>query len=68
MKPRVGLVLGDGAGIGAELAAKLLALPETAEAASITVIGDRRLLARGAKEAGVTPRIDAVWNASTGAS
>jgi 4-hydroxythreonine-4-phosphate dehydrogenase len=60
LKPRVGLVLGDGAGIGAELAAKLLALPETAEAASITVIGDRRLLARGAKEAGVTPRIDAV--------
>ena len=51
MKPRVGLVLGDGGGIGAELAAKLLALPETAGAADITVIGDRRLLARGAKEA-----------------
>ena len=60
MKPRIGLVLGDGAGIGAELAAKLLALPETADSASIAVIGDRRLLARGAKEAGVTPRIDAV--------
>lgn len=60
MKPRIGLVLGDGAGIGAELAAKLLALGETAATASITVIGDRRLLARGAKEAGVTPRIDAV--------
>lgn len=60
MKPRLGLVLGDGAGIGAELAAKLLALPETGEAANITVIGDRRLLARGAKEAGVTPRIDSV--------
>ena len=59
MKPRVGLVLGDGGGIGAELAAKLLALPETAGAADITVIGDRRLLARGAKEAGVAPRIDA---------
>ena len=60
MKPRIGLVLGDGAGIGAELAAKLLALPETSETASVTVIGDQRLLARGAKEAGVTPRIDAV--------
>jgi 4-hydroxythreonine-4-phosphate dehydrogenase len=52
-------VLGDGGGIGAELAAKLLALPETAGAADITVIGDRRLLARGAKESGVAPRIDA---------
>jgi 4-hydroxythreonine-4-phosphate dehydrogenase len=59
LKPRVGLVLGDGGGIGAELAAKLLALPETAGAADITVIGDRRLLARGAKESGVAPRIDA---------
>jgi len=62
LKPRVGLVLGDGAGIGAELAAKLLALPETAAAADIAVIGDARLLARGAKEAGETPRIDAVVN------
>ena len=62
MKPRVGLVLGDGAGIGAELAAKLLALPQTAAAADIAVIGDARLLARGAKEAGITPRIDAVVN------
>ena len=62
MKPRVGLVLGDGGGIGAELAAKLLALPEIAAAADIAVIGDARLLALGAMEAGVTPRIDAVVN------
>jgi 4-hydroxythreonine-4-phosphate dehydrogenase len=56
---RLGLVLGDGAGIGTELAAKLLALPETAQAASIIVIGDARMLARGAKDTAVTPRIDA---------
>lgn len=57
MKPRIALVLGDGAGIGAELAAKLLATPEAGALATITVIGDRRLLARGAQEAGVSPRI-----------
>jgi 4-hydroxythreonine-4-phosphate dehydrogenase len=57
LKPRIALVLGDGAGIGAELAAKLLATPEAGATASITVIGDRRLLARGAQEAGVSSRI-----------
>ncbi len=31
MKPRIGLLLGDRNGIGPEIAAKLLALPETHE-------------------------------------
>jgi 4-hydroxythreonine-4-phosphate dehydrogenase len=60
VKPRIALVLGDGAGIGAELAAKLLALPETAKMATVIVIGDARLLARGARDTGVAPRIDSV--------
>lgn len=52
MKPRIALVIGDPAGIGAEVAAKLLASEKAADA-HLLVIGDRRLLARGAREAGV---------------
>ncbi len=49
---RVGLVLGDPAGVGAELAARLLdALPREA-IARMTVIGDSRQLAAGARVAG----------------
>jgi len=50
---RVGLVLGDPAGIGAELAARLLhELPAEARK-GVTVIGDARQLAAGARIAGV---------------
>lgn len=52
---RVGLVLGDPAGVGAELAAKLLdALPRK-ERAGVTVIGDVRQLAAGARVAKTQP-------------
>ena len=47
-KPRIGLLLGDPTGIGPEVAAKLLALPETACRAEILVIGDRRIYQKGA--------------------
>jgi 4-hydroxythreonine-4-phosphate dehydrogenase len=58
-RPRIGLVLGDPAGIGAELAAKLLADPATPALAAITVIGDRRQLAAGAQIAKVAlPALD----------
>jgi 4-hydroxy-L-threonine phosphate dehydrogenase PdxA len=40
MKPRIGLLTGDPAGIGPEVAAKLLAEPETRERAEIVAIGD----------------------------
>ena len=40
MKPRIGLLRGDPSGIGPEVAAKLLAEPETAVRAEIVVIGD----------------------------
>jgi 4-hydroxythreonine-4-phosphate dehydrogenase len=40
MKPRIGLFTGDPSGIGPEVAAKLLAGPDTAELAEIIAIGD----------------------------
>jgi len=58
-RPRIGLVLGDPAGIGAELAAKLLARTQTGALAVIKVIGDARQLAAGAKLARVMlPAVD----------
>ena len=54
MKPRIGLVAGDPAGIGPELAAKLLADPQTSKRAHVAFIGDRRILAEGEKAAGVS--------------
>jgi 4-hydroxythreonine-4-phosphate dehydrogenase len=52
-KPVLALVIGDPAGIGPELAAKVLADPEVRAAADFIVVGDRRVLARGAEAAGV---------------
>jgi 4-hydroxythreonine-4-phosphate dehydrogenase len=50
---RVALVLGDPAGVGAELVAKLLQRLPPEEIAAITVIGDARQLRAGASIAGV---------------
>jgi 4-hydroxythreonine-4-phosphate dehydrogenase len=47
------MILGDPAGIGPELVAKLLALPEIRAAAGILIIGDRDELERGRRIAGV---------------
>ena len=47
-KPVIALAMGDPAGISPELTAKLLALPESKEAARIVVIGDRRVFDEGA--------------------
>lgn len=52
-RPRVGLVLGDPSGIGPEILAKTLAEPATLAACRAFVIGDARILARGAAAAGV---------------
>jgi 4-hydroxy-L-threonine phosphate dehydrogenase PdxA len=41
LKPRIGLLSGDPTGIGPEVAAKLLALPETHDLAEVIVLGDR---------------------------
>jgi 4-hydroxythreonine-4-phosphate dehydrogenase len=53
-KPLLALAVGDPAGVGPELAAKLLADREVRDAANLLVIGDRRVLQRGADVAGVT--------------
>jgi 4-hydroxythreonine-4-phosphate dehydrogenase len=62
---RIGLVLGDPAGVGAELAAKLLhELPQDARAA-VAVIGDARQLAAGAGVAKVSvPRVEVLDRAN----
>ncbi|GJD52753.1 D-erythronate 4-phosphate dehydrogenase [Methylobacterium crusticola] len=52
-KPVIALAIGDPAGIGPELAARMVADQEVAAAASLIVVGDARVLARGAAEAGL---------------
>ena len=64
MTARVALLLGDAAGIGPELVARLLAGGELDPAVETVVLGEPRVLARGAKIAGVevalqvTPSLD----------
>jgi 4-hydroxythreonine-4-phosphate dehydrogenase len=57
-KPRVAIAMGDAAGISPELTAKILADDEIRAAASITVFGDARVLAEGARVASVSLDID----------
>lgn len=59
-RPRIALTLGDPAGIGPELAAKLLARPETTATADVFVLADAAELAAAAATAGVeVPLADA---------
>src|SRR3712207_3260190 len=53
-RPRIALAIGDPAGIGAELAARMAVNPEVNAAATLTIVGDARVLDRGAREAGVS--------------
>lgn len=57
-KPVLALAIGDPAGIGPELAAKALADPDVRAAADLIVVGDRRVLSRGAEVAGVEVDIE----------
>lgn len=52
--PRIGLMLGDVTGIGPEIAAKLLASGKAVGLADVIIIGDRRVLELGMRNAGVT--------------
>lgn len=54
VRPRIALTLGDPAGIGPELAAKLLANPANLEAAEIYVLADRAELDAAAAVIGAT--------------
>lgn len=60
MKAKIGLMIGDPSGIGPELAAKLLAMPEVLERAQILIIGDPRILQMGMAIAGVDIAIHTV--------
>ena len=60
MKPRIGLLLGDPNGIGPELAAKLLADPELAGSAEVTVIADAGVFAAGQAVACVSAAGDTI--------
>ncbi len=57
--PLLGLMPGDAAGIGPELCARVLADRRLAGAARLLVVGDARVLDRGARDAGV----DLAWRA-----
>ena len=59
-KPVVALTLGDPAGIGAELVARLLARPEATQHANIVLVGDRWLWDEGQRIAGLTVATTAV--------
>src|SRR4051794_39228352 len=57
-RPVIALAVGDPAGIGPELAARLVTDPDVRAAASVVVVGDRRVLERGAAESGLPLDID----------
>jgi 4-hydroxythreonine-4-phosphate dehydrogenase len=59
-KPVVALTLGDPAGIGAELIARLLAKPEVVAMANVVLCGDEWLWAAGQRVAGVAVAVDPV--------
>lgn len=52
-KPLIGLMPGDMTGIGPEITARLLAAGTLREIAQIVIVGDARVLALGAQDAGV---------------
>ncbi len=58
-KPVIGLMLGDATGIGPEISARLLASGAAGEVANVVVIGDRRVLELGMRDAGVELGTDA---------
>lgn len=59
-RPVIALAMGDPAGVSPELTARLMASEAVKAAARLIVIGDRRVLDRGAAEAGLTLSFDEV--------
>src|SRR5512145_2493132 len=59
-RPVVALTLGDPAGIGPELVARLLARPDTVAQGDVVLIGDRWLWEEGQRIAGVQVDCDPV--------
>jgi len=65
-RPLIALAMGDPAGISPELTAKLIASERVAAAARLVVIGDRRILAAGARAAGIALDIETVVDTAIG--
>ncbi|ODT81510.1 MAG: 4-hydroxythreonine-4-phosphate dehydrogenase [Pelagibacterium sp. SCN 64-44] len=59
-KPRLALIPGDPCGIGPELIAKLVSLPQIAVAADILLIGDAHIFQQGAKQAALDLKLEGV--------
>ena len=59
-RPRLALAMGCPAGVAPELTARVLADSSVTSVNDIIVIGDRRVLAKGAADAGVTLDIDII--------
>lgn len=59
-RPLIALAIGDPAGISPELTAKLIHSPAVAAVARLVVVGDQRVLALGARQAGLALNIDTV--------
>lgn len=59
-KPRIALAIGDPAGIGPELAARIAADDEIRNQMDLFLIGDARVLKEGGRAAGIHPDIDCV--------
>ena len=61
MRPRVAVTLGDPAGVGPEIVARLCVHPPTLEAAELVIVGQRRLLNAGARACGLpAPEVEVV--------
>ncbi|BEQ13050.1 4-hydroxythreonine-4-phosphate dehydrogenase PdxA [Desulfoferula mesophila] len=61
MKPRIAVTLGDPAGVGPEIVARLCAHAPTLELAELIVVGQRRLLEAGARSCGLpAPAVEVV--------
>lgn len=72
-RPRIALLLGDPAGIGPEIAAKLLAEPENRAQADVVVVGDPAVWQLGMADAGVevphrvVTELDSGWGQASSA-
>ncbi|MBN1153146.1 MAG: 4-hydroxythreonine-4-phosphate dehydrogenase PdxA [Dehalococcoidia bacterium] len=60
MKPRVALLLGDPAGIGPELIARLIASKDLSRSAHVAVVGDQSVLAEGQRVAGTAVTLNSI--------
>ena len=66
MKPNIALVIGDPAGVGPELIAKLLSDVEAPKQANIFVIGNRASMAEAEQATGTSLRLSTISETEIG--